>query len=98
MSAKKNFSQAFAGEKTGLCAIEFYFFKLLPALAFEFRLGKRGIARKLVHQLQERLGEFGQAGKGNGAVVGTGVGGQIGAKAAEIFFDLTARAFYCSSA
>ncbi len=90
--AKKNFAEALAGEEAGLGAVEFYFFEFLAALAFEFGLGKRGLAREFIDESEERLGEFGEAGEGDGAVVGSGVGREIGAEAAEIFFELAAGA------
>ena len=40
----------------------------------------------LVDELQQRLGELGEAGEGDGAVVGSGVRGEIGAKTPKIFF------------
>src|SRR6267142_1891522 len=96
--AKENFSEALAGEEARLGAIQFHFFKFLTAFAFKFGLGERGFARQLVYELQKGLGKLGETSEGNGAIVGSGVGGEIGAKATEVFFDLTARALCRSSA
>ena len=69
MAAEENFAQAFAGEKTGLGAFQFYFFELLAAFAFKFGGGERGFASQFVDQLQQRFCLIAQSGKGNRAVV-----------------------------
>jgi hypothetical protein len=98
MRAEENLSQAFASKEARLCAIQLYFFEFLTAFAFELRFGKRCLAGKLVDQLQKRFGKFREASEGDGAIVGSGVGREIGAKAAKVLFDLTAGAFCCSGA
>src|SRR6266849_10893459 len=90
MSAEENFAQTRAGEETGLGAIELYFLDFLTALAFEFGRRECGFARQLVDKAKQRLGQLGEPGEGDGTVVGSRVGGEIGAEATEIFFDLAA--------
>src|ERR1700730_13294720 len=93
MRAEENFAQAFAGEEAGRGAFELYLFEFLAALAFEFVFGEGGFACEFVHQLQQRFGEFAEAGETDGAGVLPGAAAEVCAEAAEIFFDLAAGAF-----
>ncbi len=79
MRAEQDFAQTLAGEKTWLGALELYFFEFLAALALEFRLREGGFPGEFSHQIEERLGQFGQAGEGDGAGVRAGAGRKIGA-------------------
>src|SRR6266852_9722741 len=92
MRTEENFAQAFAGEEAGRGTLELYFLKFLAAFAFEFVFGEGGFAGEFVHELQKRLGEFAEAGKPDGAGVLPGAAAEIGAEAAEVFFDLAAGA------
>src|SRR5260370_40357110 len=66
---EQNFSQPFARQESRVGAFQFYFFQLLPPLAFEFSFGKRGFARQFVHQAEQGLREFRKPGKRNRAGV-----------------------------
>ena len=54
--------------------------------------GKRSIAREIGHQIENTFGKFRKPGKRNGAGIRARVRAQIGAHAAQIFFDLAAGA------
>jgi len=96
--AKQNFTQSLARQKSRLRALELYFFQFLPSLAFEFRFRKRRFPRQFIHQHQQRLRKFRKPGKRNRAGIRARAGREVRADAPQIFFDLPARALFCSRA
>src|SRR5438128_3627483 len=98
MIAKQNLPQTLASQKSGLRALELYFFEFLPALAFKLGFGKRSFAREFVHETKQRLGEFAQARERDRAGVLPGAGRKVGAEPPQIFLELAANAICRSRA
>jgi len=96
MRAEQNLPQSLASKESGLRALHLYFFQFLPPFAFEFAFGKGSFARQFIHQSEQRLSKFRQAGKGNRTSVCSGAGREVGTNAAQIFLDLAAGAFRSS--
>ena len=92
MLAEEDAAQAFAGEKAGRGALDSQLFESLAALALEFVLGKRCVAREIGHQFEHAGGKFREARNGNGAGIGAGVRAKTGAHAAQILFNAAAGA------
>ena len=83
MLAEKHAAQAFVGEKPGVVRSMRSSSILLAALALEFILGKRSVAREIGHQFEDAFGKLGEAGDGNRAGIGSRLRAEIGAHAAQ---------------
>ncbi len=92
MLAEEHAAEALVRQKGGRGALDAQALDFAAALALEFLGGKRRVAREIGHQLEDALGKFGKPGKRNGAGIRAGVRAEIGAHAAQIFFDLAAGA------
>ena len=92
MRAEQNAAQAFAGQKAGRGALDAQFFEALAALALEFFLGKRSVAREIGDQFENAGGKFGEARRSDRAGIRSGVRAEARAHAAQILFDLAAGA------
>ncbi len=90
MCTEQDAPQPFACEKTRRGALDFQLFEALAALALEFVLGKRSVARDVREQLENAGRKFGEARRGNRAGISSGAGAEAGAHAAQIFFDAAA--------
>ena len=90
MLAENHAAEALVCEKRGRGAFDAQAFDFAAALALEFIVGKRGVAREVGHEFEDSFGKLGEAGEGNRAGISAGLRAEIGAHAAKIFFDLAA--------
>ena len=92
MLAEQHAPKALAGEERRRGALDAQAFDHLPPLALELLGRERGLLRQLGDQGEQLAGEFGEAGKGDGAGVRAGAGAEVGAHAPQILLDLAAGA------